>query len=79
MTMKMQLQVMLPPLLLLMMMMICLYQNGCEKLVVMLWDTMTDMYAIIDDDVKTEAQTAEDIVREIRNKNEKCDPEEEEG
>jgi hypothetical protein len=39
---------------------------------------MTDMYAIIDDDVKTETQTAEDIIREIRNKNGKLDLEEEE-
>jgi hypothetical protein len=35
-----------------------------------------DAYAIIDDDtVMTEAHTDEDIVREIRNKNGKCDPE----
>jgi hypothetical protein len=38
-----------------------------------------DAYATIDDDiVTTEAQTDEDIVREVRHKNGKFDPEQEE-
>jgi hypothetical protein len=38
-----------------------------------------DTYATIDDDiVTTEAQTDEDIVRVVRHKNEKLDPEQEE-
>jgi hypothetical protein len=38
-----------------------------------------DAYATIDDDiVTTEAQTDKDIVREVRNKNGKLDPEKEE-
>jgi hypothetical protein len=41
----------------------------------MVWDTMTDTYATIDDTGMTEAQRDKDIVREVRNKDGKHDPE----